>query len=45
MDKKFFGGWFTIVGRKFGLDVNHEEGTFLHAVKGPSHIIIYRHSN
>ena len=45
MDKKFFGGWYAIVGRKFGLDVTHEQGSFLHAVKGPSQIIIYRCSN
>jgi hypothetical protein len=24
MDKKFFGGWYVIVGRDFGLDVTHE---------------------
>lgn len=23
MDKKFYGGWFVIVGRNFGLDVTH----------------------
>lgn len=45
MDKKFFGGWFAIVGRNFGMDVTHEEGTFLHAIKGPLQIIIFRCSN
>ena len=45
MDKKFHGGWYAIVGRQFGLDVTHEEGTFLQAVKGPMQFIIYRCSN
>ena len=45
MDKKFYGGWFTIVGRNFGLDVTHEEGTFLQASKGPLQVIIFRCSN
>lgn len=45
MDKKFFGGWFVIVGRNFGLDVTHEEGTFLQAVKGPLQFVIFRCSN
>lgn len=45
MDKKFYGGWFVIVGRNFGLDVTHEEGTFIQAIKGPLQVIIYRCSS
>lgn len=45
MDKKFYGGWVAIVGRNFGLDVTHEEGTFLQASKGPLQVIMYRCSN
>lgn len=42
MDKKYNGGWHVIVGRDYGLDVTHEEGTFIQATKGPLEIIIYR---
>ena len=35
MDKKYFGGWYVICGRNFGLDVTHEEGSFMRASKGP----------
>lgn len=45
MDKKFFGGWFVVCGRNFGLDVTHEEGSFLRASKGPLQFIVYRCSN
>ena len=45
MDKKFFGGWHVVCGRNFGLDVTHEEGSFLRATKGPLQFIIYRCSN
>ena len=24
MDKNFYGGWFVVAGRRFGLDVTHE---------------------
>ena len=42
MDKKFFGGWHVVCGRNFGLDVTHEEGSFIKASKGPLQFIIYR---
>ena len=42
MDKNFFGGWFVVAGRKFGLDVTHEEGSFLQATKGPLTFIVFR---
>lgn len=42
MDKKFYGGWFVVCGRNFGLDVTHEEGSFLRASKGPIQFVIYR---
>lgn len=42
MDKKFYGGWFVVCGRNFGLDVTHEEGSFLRASKGPLQFIIFR---
>ena len=45
MDKKCFGGWYVVCGRNFGLDVTHEEGSFLRAQKGPLQFIIYRCSN
>lgn len=45
MDKKFFGGWYVVCGRNFGLDVTHEEGSFLRASKGPIEFIIYRCSS
>ena len=45
MDKKFNGGWYAIVGRQFGLDITHEEGSFLQAVKGPMQFILFRCEN
>ncbi len=45
MDKKFYGGWHVFCGRNFGLDVTHEEGTFIRATKGPLHFILYRCSS
>ncbi len=45
MDKKFFGGWHVIAGRNFGINVTHEEGSFLRAAKNPLQFVIYRCAN
>lgn len=45
MDKKFFGGWHVVAGRSFGINVTHEEGSFLQASKNPLQFVIFRCAN
>ena len=42
MDKKYGLGWVAIVGRQYGINVTHDEGSFIKASKGPLQVVILR---